>query len=957
MLFDPAVFSLTGLVPEWENGWDQKSAVGDFVIAPCAQASALFENLKIPGLYVRPATIPGVRTHSCKSEKEKLTTPAGQLFYPFNLLYDAYAGEDANWTLGENPAIKKFGKSMAVSFELFAMFGYYRNEMPEAIFIKGADIVTGLMEQCGGGAANRAWGAFPCEFRLDCQAYGVNRFLLQWFLEIKGQNRDAVKIADAAYLKAMAAIQSGKAKDAVRHLRQAFGQLAKLRKEFSKMDVFFLEYPHLGILFKDKGFFELEWPHSSREMLLSYFEHIEKHGYKVSLEGGAACWENLATRYPRLGDTIAKLWKKGTIELTNGTYSLPYALMSSLALQFWQFKKGNETFAKVFGKTPSVYQCQENSLTPQMPELLRHFGYQRALHITQNHGETPAENTDFINWASPAGHDIISMTARHPALSRKSNNYFLDLPLIHDEYGRCEKSLNYVNFQDLGYVPFRIHMIRAHQYAPVWGSYGLDRERFKLASENAPVKSYTADSYKLSEKFFYPNETNLNPFSHYENIQALSARLRQLRFAGCARSGRRDEAYRILDQCVGKLCLLEAHDCSYVQGQRRGEFHASNNIEVPPYSRETLTRKLEEITADAKAELDKAGLFLSEGKSSSKLFNAAEVPLAFGRIRAPESYRGANAVTHGADLYAVGPFPSFSSCEPAVADKRAVGQHATFDNGLWRIEVDKQGKLELGFKGQKMTCSPVDRKAGPFKLLNTAMKRSGGLVFMTLHYQQLEREIQTVILDLVVAEQGEYVEINLKYSPRTDFNISSKWNDFLALELQVALPLDKVWRFNPNVRTLTHEDRTVSPYYIAAESSDGGCFSLMNEGASLYELDRTNGSIRWLFHVFGEAVFNRRMGLVFGQSDVFQLSRAWGQGLLACEPDVLPILKQVDWQGISVEDFVKLDTLLISNLSNESRTVKVGNVSFRTGRNMLGKSIASKAVLKLKPMELALVQI
>ena len=36
-------------------------------------------------------------------------------------------------------------------------------------------------------------------------------------------------------------------------------------------------------LFKDKGFFELEWPEYSRKMIFSYFEQIEKHGYKVNI--------------------------------------------------------------------------------------------------------------------------------------------------------------------------------------------------------------------------------------------------------------------------------------------------------------------------------------------------------------------------------------------------------------------------------------------------------------------------------------------------------------------------------------------------------------------------------------------------------------------------------------------------------------------------------------------------
>ncbi|MFA6568066.1 MAG: hypothetical protein WCS96_07630, partial [Victivallales bacterium] len=786
------------------------------------------------------------------------------------------------------------------------------------------------------------------------QAYGLNRLMIQWFLEMKGENRDAVKIADSSFLKAMAAIRSGRGKDAERQLRQAFGHLAKQRKGLSGMDIYFLEYPHLGILFEDKGFFELEWPHYSRETILSYFEQVEKHGYRVSLEGGASCWKNLAARYPRLGETLAKLWKKGTIELTNGTFSLPYALMSTLSLQYWQFRKGNSTFKEVFGKTPSVYQCQENSLTPQMPEILRHFGYDRALHITQNHGEAPSENTDFINWSSPAGHSLISMTARHPSISRKGNNYFLDLPLIHDEYGGSNKSLNYVNFQDLGYVPFRMHMIRAHHYAPVWGRFELDRERFKSASENAPVRTYTADSYRFSEKYFYPDETNVNPFSHYENIYALSARLRQLRMAGFS-NGQRIEAYRILDQCFVPLCLLEAHDCSYVQGQRRGEFHSGNNNEVPPYSREPLTQKLAEISSGVSADLEKAGKLLASGKSSGKLFNAAEVPLTFGRIQSPKPYEG-NAVRHGADIYAVGSFAAFSSSEPASAGK-LVRRALPFDNGLWKIEPDRHGKLLISFKGQKMTCSPIDRKKGDFKLLSSEIESAGGLNFMKLHYQQVEKDVQTVILDLVFAEQGDYAEINLKYSPRSDFNVVSKWNDFLALEMQADSPLEKVWKFNPNVRSLTNEDRTASPYYIAAECLDGSCFSLMNTGASLYELDRKDGTVRWLFHVFGESVFNRRMGIVFGSRDAFQLSRAWSQGLLNMDPEIVPLLKNVDWTGVSVEDFITPDTLLVSNLADENKNLKIDKNLFSSAKNMLGESITGNSHLKLKPMELALIRI
>ena len=364
-----------------------------------------------------------------------------------------------------------------------------------------------------------------------------------------------------------------------------------------------------------------------------------------------------------------------------------------------------------------------------------------------------------------------------------------------------------------------------------------------------------------------------------------------------------------------------------------------------------------EITSNTVAGLDQTGKLLLSGKSSEKLFNAAEVPLAFGRIQSPESYKGKNAVKHGADLYAAGPFAAFSSCKPATAGKLVSGAGLPFDNGLWRIEIDKHGTLVIAFKGQQMTCIPVDKNKGAFKLLSSEIKSAGGLNFITLHYQLLEKDVQTVILNLVFAEQGDYAEIDLKYSPRNDFNAASKWNDFLALEMHADSAFDKVWRFNPNVRSLTDEDRTVSPYYIAAECSDGSCFSLMNTGASLYELERQNGTIRWLFHVSSESVFNRRMGIVFGSSDAFQLSRAWGQGLLNIEPEIAPLLKNVDWQGVSVEDFVTADTLLVSNLAGEDKELEINKNLFSSAKNMAGESIAHNSHLKLKPMELALIRI
>ena len=823
------------------------------------------------------------------------------------------------------------------------MVGNFRNELPEDTYLRGAAMLGELLAECG---VERRVSArkIDRDLRLDFQAYGLSRFMMQWLLILKGRSRSDVGPADASFRQAMSACLTGRHAEARRALRQAFERLANLRQTLSPMDLVFLEHPHIGILFEDKGFFEFEWPQGTRDTLTSYIEQVQTRGYKVHLEAGADCWKNLAARYPRLINDLAALWKQGRIALTNGTYSLPYALLSPLSLQYRQFQVGAETFASVFGKRPDVYQCQENSFTPQMPELLRHFGYRQALHIVQNRGTMPAESTPFITWTSPAGHGLRALTTPHPALARKGANFFLDLPLVHHEFGAREPSMNYMNFQDIGYVPFRMHMIRAHHYAPVWGRFALDGERqAESADTPAPARTYLADDYGLSEKYFYPNESNIDPFSHMERIYTLNNRLRQLRTAG-ARHPQRRRLHQMLDRCSDTLCLLEAHDCIYCMGYRRGEFYANNAYQVSPYSRESLTDTVAEFVADTEAALGEAAALIRPRTAPQKLFNASEVPLAFARVRDD-------------GRYALGPFPAFSARAPATRAATARACKLPLNHGRWRVAIDREGRLCLTHKGQTIRGRPMDRKLGPFSHVASRAEHRGGLLFVTLQYQRRDREIQTVDIELVLAEAGDYAELNVTYAPRTDLGVQRKWGDFLAIEWTLDTALGRVWRFNPNVRSETREDRTASSYYLGLETTAGAQVSLMNEGAMLYELERERGVVRWLFHVQDERTHTRRMGVVFGRSDAFQLARAWSQGVYAANPELPRLLTALDWRGISVEDWVAPGALLVSNLGNEARTIRIPPRALRGARNLVGQSIIKRGQLTLKPMELALLRV
>ena len=165
------------------------------------------------------------------------------------------------------------------------------------------------MLACGGCVSTQPVRG-PADLRIDFQAYGLNRLLVEWLLKNNDHDTQAIRKADAAYVEAVAAWRRADASAVGEQLKAAFSILADLRKQASPLEVFFLECPHLGILFENQGFFELEWPEDSRETLLSYLENVNRRHYKANLEAGASCWKNLARRFPALVAEVGQAWRE-----------------------------------------------------------------------------------------------------------------------------------------------------------------------------------------------------------------------------------------------------------------------------------------------------------------------------------------------------------------------------------------------------------------------------------------------------------------------------------------------------------------------------------------------------------------------------------------------------------------------------------------------------------------------
>jgi Glycosyl hydrolase family 57 len=965
MLFDPLVMRMLGRVPEWENGWDRTAVAGEFLIGCCAEASAVLDSTQASGLYIRPCH--GFERITCGqiSQKERLQTPLGTLFYQPGLAYDGYNEGSSDWTMADVAVVQSRAGRVAVGFELFGMLSsQQRVEWPERRLLEGASLLRLLLQKGG------RWNSSPLEsltpeqqdLRLDFQAYGLSRLFLQWLLEHKGGDRTSVKNADTYCCQALAAWSMNDIAQTRVSLTAAFHEQARLRERHSQLQVRFLEYPHMGILLKDQGFFELEWPELSRMMLETHLERTG-NGYVLGLEAGAGCWKNLTERFPQLKEHLCNACRDGRIELTNGTYSLPYALVSPLFLQFLQFREGHKVFQESFGQVPRTYECQENSFAPQMPELLRYFGYRQAVHVTQNHGQTPAANSPLIRWQSPAGHSLPALTTPDVTWAKKGMNYYLDLPLLHAEHDHAPATRNYYCMMDILSIPFRSQMSRIHQYAPVWGHYMLASRVVEEAAdiEKLPAYSYDADAYRFSEGVFYYDYTGVDSLSRYERVFQLAHRFRRAQLAGYL-VGRGKEACDQLDAAIPSLCTLEAHDVAVVSDQRRGEFYAYRTVEESPaYRRDTLAAATKKIGALVEQQI----MSVERGtnnEAETGLLNAGEVPLSFAQVSGPATTPIRGHIPFGDGVYAVGPFVPWQATQPTEQGDAWQSLSMPLTVGAWHLAIEN-GQLHVRRHDQPVTLVPLDSLDGQFLVRESRAKRFGALYALELVYQKTADPLQTLSLDLVWTEQDSLMEVHVRYIPGREFSFSDKWNDFLALRVAGVVSLNRVWRFNPNVRSETREERIASPYFLGLEDAGGHKLSLLNEGAFLYRVDRQAGWADWLIYVAGESVWHRRMALVFGTTEAFPLSRAWSQGLMAWERPIMSLsLVRDGGEELAVELLVGDRQLLVSNLSAQTRRWTFDPSLAVDVRNLCGGSCVTARgpdglQIELKSFELALVQL
>ena len=80
--------------------------------------------------------------------------------------------------------------------------------------------------------------------------------------------------------------------------------------------------------------------------------------------------------------------------------------LSSLNSLLWQFTAGLARWQELLGERPHVWGRRRFGLVPQLPQILKKFGYDGALHVALDDGIYPDQEYSKLRWQGIDGTTI-----------------------------------------------------------------------------------------------------------------------------------------------------------------------------------------------------------------------------------------------------------------------------------------------------------------------------------------------------------------------------------------------------------------------------------------------------------------------------------------------------------------------------------------------------------------------
>lgn len=336
--------------------------------------------------------------------------------------------------------------------------------------------------------------------RRDFHAYGWARLMILDLARMMGQTVD-LSLADRIVWAASRNLlqNPGEVAAARACLKGAFSELAGLREKLAHLEQRVLDGVHGGILFENIGFAEYDYPTMVNEWFEVFGRYIDEYDYRLNVDIGASTHEMMAERHPRFYSVLSNWWQSGKLEFVNGTYGQPYMPYFSWESAARQVELGQAAMRDSLGQAVQTYVSQEFGFTPQLPGILKGYGYTGVSHRTQNWGSTPVEAEPAIWWQGVDGARLAALPAQISRSEHDPWGFFLHLPIF--AYQACQAgddSAAYVNTLDIfAQPPCRDEAIRCAFYAPVFGTFQTYRN-YLADHQPEKIRRYGLEDYTFT---------------------------------------------------------------------------------------------------------------------------------------------------------------------------------------------------------------------------------------------------------------------------------------------------------------------------------------------------------------------------------------------------------------------------------------------------------------------------
>lgn len=219
-------------------------------------------------------------------------------------------------------------------------------------------------------------------------------------------------------------------------------------------------------------------------------------GAPTNLLMSASVLDEIAREEPATLAMLKEGLEKGTVNIIGGEFDEQELPLLPPEAILEQFERGLAVYDSQLGRRPAIFGRRRFGLWPVLPQVLRRFGFEGALHFTLDDGRFPTGNQSKIRWEGLDG-SVVESLVRVP-LNANQPDVFLNLPKRLGDTMDLDHAatLVFAHWPDQ-VCPWYRDLRRTSGYSPVLGKFSSVGDYFQSTQLVGKLTQHKADEYRV----------------------------------------------------------------------------------------------------------------------------------------------------------------------------------------------------------------------------------------------------------------------------------------------------------------------------------------------------------------------------------------------------------------------------------------------------------------------------